>query len=77
MNSRKSLCRFAEAAPVALDQLEEDVAPLVGGETRIEPVVGSVGFVESTEDLDRSIHAESVPRGFIARTGPDETAFET
>ena len=71
MNSLKSLCRCAKRAPVAFDQLEEQVEPLLGGQIGIELIVGLVGSIKARENLDDAIHTLILPgSGWLTKDAP-------
>lgn len=63
MNSFKSFCSFAKGAPVSLDDLQENIEALCGGQIRVLFFVGPVGLVEAAVDARDPIHPKSIPWG--------------
>ena len=56
MNSLESACSFAKCTPMAFHQFEQQIQPRLGGEVRVELVVGAVRLVKAVKDSDGSVH---------------------
>src|SRR3954465_4981802 len=70
MNSLKSLCRCAKRAPMAFDQLEQQVQPFLGCQVGIELIVGLVGSIKAGENLRDALHDVQSTRGTTGSPGP-------
>jgi hypothetical protein len=61
MNSLKSLCRCAKRAPMAFDQLEQQVETFLGCQIGVELIVGLVGSIKARENPCDALHFLSLP----------------
>lgn len=57
MKSLESACSFAKGIPLAFNQLEQHVQPLLGREVGVELIVGLVRIFKAAEDLNDAVHS--------------------
>jgi len=56
MNSYKSTCSFAKSTPVSLNQLQENVEPLLWCQVGVELIVSHFSVFKTAEHLSDSFH---------------------
>ena len=66
----KSVCRCAKHAPMAFDELEQQVEPFLGCQIGVELIVGLVGGIKARENLSNTLHSSSLPERRQAHQKP-------
>lgn len=59
-NSFKAVCSFAKLVSLPLDELEQNIEPLLRRQGCVEPIVGVIGLVKTAERPSGSIHHEQL-----------------